>query len=93
MAHEQTPITVEKDTWVQLTNGDVTEISFQVLDGEIELRRGGTAAPGLEARGWIYPGGTGREKLALADISVAQGSRVWAKGRRAANSTVLVDHA
>ncbi len=93
MARNQERVPAPKDQWVQLTNDDVTEISFQVLHGEVEIRRDGAVEPAASARGWIYSGGTG-ERVPLNEISRAnQGARVWAKGRRASGSIVLVDHA
>ncbi len=93
MARNQEPIEVAHKDWVELTNGDVSEITFQVLFGEVEIRRDGAAEPAADARGWIYPGGQGREKLPLDNISAGAGTRVWAKGRRSSGSIVLVDHA
>lgn len=93
MARDQETVEAAKDTWVELTNGDVTEISFQVLFGEVEIRRHGAAMPTANDRGWIYSGGSG-ERLPLSEISRSNpGARVWAKGRRASGSIVLVDHA
>ncbi|WP_264213213.1 hypothetical protein [Leisingera thetidis] len=93
MPYSQEPIQVPKDEWVELTANDITQISFQVLDGEVEIRRGGTDAPAPASRGWIYPGGSGEQQASLSSISAASGDRVWAKGRRGPGSTVLVDHA
>lgn len=93
MARDQETIDIEKDSWIELTNGDVTEISFQVLFGEVEIRRDGAAMPTANDRGWIYSGRNG-ERLPLSEISRSNpGARVWAKGRRASGSIVLVDHA
>lgn len=93
MARDQEPIEVTSDDWIELTNDDVTEVSFLVLFGEVEIRRDGTAKPGEDARGWIYSGGRG-DRVPLSEISRSNlGTRVWVKGRRSFPSTVLVDHA
>lgn len=93
MPRHQEPITVEKDIWTELTSSDVTSISFQVLDGEVEVRRSDATGPETDDRGWIYPGGTGERQVELSAISSGTGSRLWAKGRRGNGSDVMVDHA
>jgi hypothetical protein len=93
MPREQETLLIDRrDGWVQLSDGDASHISFQVLIGEIEIRAGGTDAPANDARGWQYGRGLGERNIALTDIAATASTRLWAiaNGRSA---MILVDHA
>ncbi|MBI1495415.1 hypothetical protein [Halocynthiibacter styelae] len=93
MAREQEPITVQKGQWIELTNSDVSILTFQVLEGEVEILRSAVQPAGAEKRGWLYGAGEGERAVALDEIAATGGARVWALGMSFPDAIVLVDHA
>lgn len=92
MAREQETEVIDYNEWVEITENDVTEITFAVLDGAIEIRVS-ASEPSASHRGFPYDAGEGERGTALADISISTASRVWVKGMAFPRSTVIVDHA
>lgn len=92
MAQVQQEIQVGFREIVELTNGDTDAITFQVLDGRIQIIRATNARPAAIV-GWEYRQGQGERNTQLSDISTADGSRVWAVGMASSGSEVIVDHA
>lgn len=76
--HEQLPLT--DGQWVQITNADVTEISFQLIEGSQVTIAGTSGATQPTAGCWRYSAGQGERNAALADLfpGVAA-TRVWAQ--------------
>ena len=93
MARNQEPINVPYNEWVELTNSDITEITFQVLSGQVEIRVAGSDEPDADARGWSYIKRDASRRINLTDIAAAGGTRLWAHGVGYPYSKVLVDHA
>lgn len=94
MARIQEIITVDHRQVVELTNADAAAISFQVLDGRIQIIRGDLQTPEFsEFLGWEYRLSQGERNLPLDDISSAVGGRVYAAGLDSSGSKVIVDHA
>jgi len=77
-----TPITFDTE-WVQLTDADATEITFQNIGSESMYVTGtnGTGEPAADALGLLYQPGQGEMKVALADLfpGVSGANRLWAK--------------
>lgn len=93
MARNQEPVDVSNIAWVQLTNSAVTDITFQVLSGEVYIRYTNGATIPAEEVGFIAATYDGPVNKALSELTVLAGAdRVWARavGRKA---LVIVDHA
>ena len=98
MAQDQQTITCPDGTWTQLTNADVTSITFEVLSGSVYIRfTTDTTAP-TEDHGLLYQKSQGELKRDLADLTyLAAADRVWAKpaginGGASDQAAVYVDH-
>jgi len=89
----QEEVVVPYGDWIELTDGDVSAVTFQVLEGPVFIRRGDAAKPDPAATGWVYQSEQGERDIPLDDLSNAPGARVWARGSRVAGSMVMVDHA
>ncbi|WP_282094296.1 hypothetical protein [Epibacterium ulvae] len=89
----QEVVIVPYGDWIELTDGDVSAVTFQVLEGPVFIRRGDDVKPDSTATGWVYQSEQGERGLALDDLSKSPGARVWARGSRVAGSMVMVDHA
>ena len=92
MARNQDSLIIDYNEWEQLTNDDVTEITFQVLEGAVQIRIEGSE-PDAGDHGFAYVQGEGERGAALSDMSTSSASRVWAKGIAHPSSRVIVDHA
>lgn len=92
MARNQQHIAIG-DQWRQLTNDDVTHISFQALEGTVYIRRGTQEAPTPYQWGWMFNTGLGRQGISLDQIAFGEGQRVWARSAHLSRAAVLVDHA
>ncbi|KUP93874.1 hypothetical protein [Tritonibacter horizontis] len=94
MPRSQEIVTVEPDTWTELTSGDaLAGAKFQALDGVIAVRRGTDAQPAAAETGWRYGTGQGERVSDLSDISGAAGNRLWGKSLGHTHVEVMVDHA
>lgn len=93
MPKVQTPMHIPRDTWVEITANDVTNITFQILSGRVEILRGAEIPPADDASGWIYATGTGERNLPLDQLSHAPGGRVWMRALSTSGAKVLIDHA
>lgn len=92
-ASDQVEVTCPISTWTELTAGDVTAITFQVMRGRVYIRYSTGATP-TEEGGFLYKAGEGEITASIADLTyLTSADRVFAKpsGNRAA--IVLVDHA
>lgn len=53
MPRTQEIVTLNSQTWTELTSGDALgAIKFEALDGPMEVRRGDTSLPSPELKGW-----------------------------------------
>jgi hypothetical protein len=102
MARDQELVKCAPGAWTELTNGDVTEITFQVQSGSVKIRCTTGAAPSnLTDPGYIYharpsaeQGEQGETRIAIADLAAGAGvDRVWAMPINGRTADVLVDHA
>ena len=99
MAQDQQTITCPNDIWTLLTNANVTEVTFEVLSGQVYIRFTTNTTTPTEAHGIVYQRGQGELQKSLSALTkLASAARVWAKpvGHGGANSdqaAVYVDHA
>lgn len=98
MAQDQQDITCPPDAWTQLTNADVTSITFQVRKGDVYIRATTDATAPTETFGILYKQGQGERNVAMSElVSLAGADRLWAKplrtGRVGYSANVYVDHA
>lgn len=94
MARDQAPIDCLAGEWTQLTNGDVTEITFEVLGYPVYIRFTTDETTPTEATGLKYSTGQGELKKAMSDLTnLASADRVWAMPIGPYPSVVQVDHA
>jgi hypothetical protein len=97
---QNTSIAVNSSAWTQLTNADVTDITFQLIRGVPVYLQGtnGTTAPNASSVtvGLRYEPGQGESKAALADLfpGVSGVNRVWARSAEEGKAAeVFVSHA
>lgn len=100
MAQDQAQVTCPAGAYTQLTNADVTKITFQALVGNIEIRfTTDTTPPAATLRGIVYrvtpESNQGELNKLLSDLTnLAGADRVWAKPFDDARpAAVYVDHA
>jgi carbon monoxide dehydrogenase subunit G len=103
MARNQALVTCPPGVWTQLTNDDVTDITFQVQAGSIKVRGtvGATAPSSLSDPGYVYhahPTGpqeeSGELRVDLTDLFTGAGiNRVYATPISGRPAKVIVDHA
>jgi hypothetical protein len=94
MAQNQTTITVTDAEYTQITNDDVTTISFQILKGSVYVRlTSDTTQPAATLLGWRYEDGEGESFKPLAQIVAASSARVWVRSATLNDAIVQVDHA
>lgn len=67
---QNTTVSLVEDTWTQLTDGDVTAITFQVQRGDDVLVKGtvGAVAPTDNDGAVLYNTGQGEKNATLADL-------------------------
>lgn len=96
MAREVT-VTVTDSDWTELTNADVTEISFQNIGpGTLLIKGTADATPPTSTAGaYHYGAGDGELGLSLATaFSAVAASRVFGRAANGTRSiTVVVNHA
>ena len=101
MARNQEVVTCLPGVWTELTNGDVTDITFQVTTGSVKIRcTVGATAPAIGAGGYVYharPGDpqqeSGELRVLIADLAAAAGAnRVFAQPISGRKALVVVDH-
>jgi hypothetical protein len=78
-----TTVTVPKWAWVELTNADVTEITFVNEGGSPMAVKGTTGSAPTDLTGSItYRSGEGERLVAMADLfpGITGADRLWAYG-------------
>ena len=94
MAQDQQSIKLTEEAWTQITNGDVTVITFQVLSGDAFIRFTTDVTTPTEENGMVYPEWTGELNQSIGTLTNLSGAvRVWAKPASPISTTVYVDHA
>jgi len=102
MARDQAAVTCEPGAWTELTNADVTEITFQVITGSVKVRcTTGSAPSSLADPGYVYhahptdpQAESGELRVAISDLAAVAGAdRVFATPISGRKAVVIVDHA
>jgi carbon monoxide dehydrogenase subunit G len=101
MARNQETVTCQPGVWTELTNSDVTTITFQVRTGAVKVRcTTGSAPANLSDGGYEYhatidgDNNYGEIRIAIADLSSEAGAdRVFATPLNGRRALVTVDHA
>ena len=96
MAARNDDVAAIKQDWVELTAGDVTNITFQNKGSDqiIVLGTIGSVKPAASDKGIAYASGKGEVNTAIADLflGIASPNRLWVWGTSSA-SDVFVSHA
>jgi hypothetical protein len=100
MARDQVSVACAAKEWTQLTNGDVTSITFQVTTGSVKIRCTADAtspaagAAGLEYHSDAQFQSSGELRVAITSLAAGAGlDRVWARPVGGRPAIVVVDHA
>lgn len=93
MARDQETIECPVGVWTQLTNDDVTAITFQVISGACYIRYTTDETPPGGSVGMLYGTNQGEQNANLSDlVNLSGAARVWARGA-GVSAQLLVDHA
>ena len=103
MARNQEAITCPAGAWTQLTNGDISEITFQVISGSVKVRftAGATPPSNLSDGGYVYHARaadsqdeSGELRILVSDLAAGAGlNRLYATPINGRPAVVVVDHA
>lgn len=99
MARDQAVVECPPGVWTELTDSDVTQITFQVLTGVVEIRATDGTAPSASDRGFLYRSDgyeyhEGELRISVSDLAEATGvDRVFARPLNARPAKLIVDHA
>jgi hypothetical protein len=102
MARNQALVVCPPGVWTELTNDDVSNITFQVQTGSVKVRcTTGSAPSALTDAGYVYhahPTGpqeeSGELRVDILDLTTAAGAdRVFATPISGRAAKVIVDHA
>jgi hypothetical protein len=102
MARNQEAVTCPPDVWTELTNSDVTEITFQVVTGSVKIRCTTGAVPAaLSDPGYVYHARpadaqqeSGELRIEIFQLAATVGAdRVFATPINGRKARVIVDHA
>ena len=101
MARDQVAVSCPAGVWTELTNADVTDITFQVVSGSVKVRfTTGSAPAALSDAGYEYHAipseyqRDGELRAAVASLAAVAGAdRVFATPLNGRRAVVVVDHA
>ena len=94
MAQNQQTVKCEPDVWTQITNADVTSITFMPINGAMMVRFTTDTTTPTESWGIVYQPGYGELQKAISSLTNLSGAdRVWCKPFIGRASLVYVDHA
>lgn len=101
MARDQATVLCPPDVWTELTNADVTELTFQVISGSVKVRfTTGSAPSALSDAGYEYHANSveyqrdGELRAAVSDFAAVAGAdRAFATPLNGRRAVVVVDHA
>ncbi|OIQ32297.1 MAG: hypothetical protein BM562_05360 [Alphaproteobacteria bacterium MedPE-SWcel] len=94
MPRTQEIVTLNTETWTEMTSGDaLAGIKFEALDGPMEVRRGDATVPDPALIGWRYGTGKGDRLASLDELSRASGNRLYGRSLIGNAINALVDHA
>jgi len=94
MARDQEAIICPPGVWTQLTNDDVTEITFQIITVPAYIRYTLDETTPTEDFGQYHSLGIGPLKVTMRTlVSLTGAQRVWAMPIGIDKTTIYVDHA
>lgn len=101
MARDQVAVACPAGVWTELTNADVTNITFQVVSGSVKVRFTTGATPAaLSDAGYEYHANAteyqrdGELNATVADFAAGAGmDRAFATPLNGRRAVVVVDHA
>ena len=95
MAQNQTKVTCAGGAWTQITNANVSSITYQALNGPVYIRFTTDETTPTETTGLRYESGEGELNKAISDLTNLVGAdRVWAKPVVDSHTILVqVDHA
>lgn len=101
MARDQVAVSCPPDVWTELTNADVTELTFQVISGSVKVRfTTGSAPSALSDAGYEYHANSaeyqrdGELRASVASFAAVAGAdRAFATPLNGRRAVVVVDHA
>ena len=100
MARNQEVVVCSPDGWTQLTNDDVSEITFQLLSGAAEVRATvGATPPAATDKGYFYRNDgleyhEGELKVSIDSFAAEDGAnRLYARPVNGRPAKIIVDHA
>lgn len=86
-------VAVADNDWVELTNADATNVTFQVTQGAVSIQRGTSTKPTTFGASFSYTHGEGELNKPISEIFPGgTGSRLWARSH-SGGSQVMVSHA
>lgn len=92
MPQNQATVLCPPNQWTQLTNSDITEITFQVQSSAIYVRFTADTTTPTETIGLLYSEGEGELQKSMADLTSLVGAdRVWARPANGRRAVVVVD--
>jgi hypothetical protein len=93
---QNTTVTLTADTWTQLTDADITSITFQVFGNNRVFIKAttDTTAPTNTTGAFIYQPGQGERNVAMSTLfpGISGADRLWAYAETSGNS-VSFSHA
>jgi hypothetical protein len=102
MARDQALVVCPPGVWTELTNDDITEITFQVVTGSVKIRfTTGSAPSSLNDPGYVYHARpadsqeeSGELRVTVAELAAGAGlDRAFAVPINGRTAKVVVDHA
>jgi len=92
MPQNQATVLCPPNQWTQITNSDITEITFQVLSSDIYVRFTTDATTPTESNGLLYREGEGELQKLMTDLTSLSGAdRVWVRPANGRRAVVVVD--
>jgi hypothetical protein len=94
MARNQEVVSCPPGEWTQLTNGDVSAITFQCIGPDAWVRYTTDATAPTTDMGFLSRTGDGPINRDMSDLTNLSGAdRVWAKPKGTSYAFFIVDHA
>lgn len=101
MARDQAQVICPPGEWTELTNGDITAITFQVTSGAVKIRfTTGSAPAAVTDPGYEYHAGpgyfpkSGELRVDVTSLAIGAGmDRCFAQPINGRQAVVIVDHA
>lgn len=95
MARDQEDVFCPQDTWTELTNADVTNLTLQSVSGVAKVRvtADATAPANTVTTGLLFKPPYALVREDITKIAAGGGARVWGRAFSAEGAIFFVDHA